>query len=1042
MRKKFKLICVALCAVVALCLGAIGSIAVSNALADEVDIIFQDYSFAEEYVYGDTLFVPAPSKVKLQKGQTQTQAVSAVLFFPDGTTKSEGSYLLDKVGKYKLAYYNANGLSAVKEFYVNKNNYGITQGSTAVFDETLVGKSDLKGIAVSLKDEGSFTFNKAINLYEYEGSSLDVCTIFPLFRAPGSDEPIVTTVSVKLVDFYDESKFVEFYIWCPGASEPNGAYYLGAGASTQILTGLEHNEKRPHEMTEEYDGELYKIHRPQRYQPNTAWGRAINAHHNADLISGGGISLIWDLSNHQMKAVCNKNTAILTDIDSSQIYGVNTFDFDSFFTTGEVRLNVSAYNYSATYFDFALSQVFGYSQDELKDAKIVDEKSPTVLVEVETTEEGKVYLQKGVEYTLPHISQVIDHNYYGKHNLSVYRNYKKTGQVSVSVENGKFTPTALGCYSAVYTATDSYGNQGNYVLEMVVLDQPNISYEKTQLSKLVGAKVNVIPSIEAVGINKGVQTEAFVTAPDGTVSNLYYNGVDGYEYIPKQLGSYTVTYIFKDNVYEEEFSYDVSCVDENSAIIDRPFSFPAYFIKGNTYTIEEVYACLVGNEGFEKKKATVSVSVDGGEYKNLTDSQLEAFKVEANDTLQFKATYNGQSVSSKLYKVIDVGFGKVTTEKDYIKYMQGNYDASLSTLTEGGAKYVFSDNAKMQFIDKISSANFVLEFNVSATEVEKIEITLRDAQNPDGDYVSYALEKGKSSAYQITVNQYSDFRLTSSTVVPSKYTSLIGDFVVSQTNLGIDFDGLQIEGIGSFEKDDALLEMSVVAQGGLEVTVAQINNQEFTVTESMRESKPQLKYQAFNGVTEVGVDHQISACYSSAVLGSVLLKDVKVTVYSPDGEVVTSIDGVRLENVKANAPYTIKLEKVGQYRVEYVTSLIGANKVKTKVTLKDDDYYVINVSEGQAPEIKFKDGANTQTTVKVKVGSKHTVKEFTVTDNVSSGENIKVYTMILDKYFTLEENGYGVSQYKFTRAGEYIVYVLAYDEFGNSSSTYYNVVVA
>ncbi|MBQ7373682.1 MAG: hypothetical protein IJW64_03875 [Clostridia bacterium] len=1041
MRKKFKLIYIALCAVVALCFGAFGTIAIHSALADEVDIIFEDYSFEEEYVYGDTIVVPAPSKVKLQKGQMQTQAVSVVLSFPDGATKSEGSYVLDKVGKYKLAYYNANGLSAVKEFSVDKYNYGITQGSTAVFDETLVNKTDLKGVSVTLKDEGSFTFNKAINLYDYEGSSLDVCTIFPLFRTGGSDEPIVTTVSVKLVDLYDESKFVEFYIWCPGESEKNGAYYLGAGASTQILTGLEYNENRKHEMTEEYDGGLCKIHRPQRYQPNTAWGRAVNAHYNADLISGNGISLVWDLSNQQMKVSCNKVTQIVTDIDSSQIYGVNTFDFKSFFTTGEVCLNVSAYNYSATYFDFALSQVFGYTQDELDNAKIDDKQNPEVFVDVDTTEKGKIYLQKNVEFTLPQISQVIDHNYYGNYNLSVYRNYKKTGQVLVNVDNGKFTPTALGCYSAVYTATDAYGNQGNYVLEMVVLDKPNMSYEKTKLSKLVGAKVNVIPSIEIVGINKPIQTEVFVTDPNGTVSNIYYNGVDGYDYIPKQLGSYTITYNFKDNVYSEEFSYDLTCVDENSVIFDKPFSFPSYFIKGNTYSIGEVNAYLVGNEGFEKKKATVSVSVDGGEFKNLTDSQLEAYKVEADDTLQFKATYNGQSILSKSYKVIDVGFGKVTTEKDYIKYMQGNY--SDSALTENGAKYVFSDSdAKMQFINKISNANFGVKFNLSATQVEKIEITLRDAQNPDGDYVCYVLEKGSSSTIQISISQYRDFRMTSTMVVPSKYTKLNGNFVISQTNLGIDFDGLQIDGIKSFEKDDVLLEMGVVAQGGCEITVSQINNQEFTVQESMRESKPQLKFQSFNGVTEVGVNQEISTCYSSAVLGSVLLKDVKVTVYNPDGEVVTSTDGVRLENVKASLLYTIRLEKVGQYRVEYSTSLIGANKVKTQTTLKYDDYYVINVSESQAPEIKFKDGANTQTTVKLKVGAKHTVKEFTVTDNVSSGENIKVYTMILDKYFTLEENGYGVSEYKFNRAGEYIVYVLAYDEFGNSSSLYYNVVVA
>ena len=110
--------------------------------------------------------------------------------------------------------------------------------------------------------------------------------------------------------------------------------------------------------------------------------------------------------------------------------------------------------------------------------------------------------------------------------------------------------------------------------------------------------------------------------------------------------------------------------------------------------------------------------------------------------------------------------------------------------------------------------------------------------------------------------------------------------------------------------------------------------------------------------------------------------------------------------------------------------------------MKDDDYYIINVSEGIAPVIQFKDGANSQTTVNLSVGATHKVKDFEVTDNVSEKENIKVIVMILDDGFMLEENGYNVSSYVFKNKGKFIVYVIAYDELGNSSSVYYNVVVS
>jgi hypothetical protein len=177
-------------------------------------------------------------------------------------------------------------------------------------------------------------------------------------------------------------------------------------------------------------------------------------------------------------------------------------------------------------------------------------------------------------------------------------------------------------------------------------------------------------------------------------------------------------------------------------------------------------------------------------------------------------------------------------------------------------------------------------------------------------------------------------------------------------------------------------------------------------------------------------------------LSVVLSKDIKVTVTAPDGEIVTSTDGVKLDNVVADKLYEITLSQAGQYRVTYAVSCIGATKSNGQEVLKDDDYYIINVSEGIAPVIQFKDGANSQTTVNLSVGSSHNVKDFEVTDNVTAQENLRVIVMILDEGFTLEENGYNVDSYVFKNKGKFIVYVIAYDELGNSSSAYYNVVVS
>ena len=82
-----------------------------------------------------------------------------------------------------------------------------------------------------------------------------------MFKENADGAPSASTVSIKVVDCYDSSKFVEFYVW---AAASNEVYYTGAGASTQGLTGLEHNPNRPHIMTDSYEGTMYKIHRPSK----------------------------------------------------------------------------------------------------------------------------------------------------------------------------------------------------------------------------------------------------------------------------------------------------------------------------------------------------------------------------------------------------------------------------------------------------------------------------------------------------------------------------------------------------------------------------------------------------------------------------------------------------------------------------------------------------------------------------------------------------------------------------------------------------------
>lgn len=1037
MKSKFKKICIALCSLVILGSGALiaNDVYIGNT---ENNLAFsQEYDIETEYVYGQKFTVPAPEDVQIKTGSNVSKAISVVLECPDGSAKSEGDYTLDKTGTYRLTYYNANGVSATHTFVVNKKYYGISGDASAEFMESLSLKEGTEGIGVTLTSGESFSFNKPINLNEYKDGVLDVCKIYPKFREEYDLNPTATTLSVKIVDCYDPTKFVEYYVWCGSAG--NAPYYAGAGASTQILTGFEQNSTRPDQMTEEYEGEMYKIHRPRRYQSLTTYGRWLASRYDAEVGTHDGISLIWDMSNHQMKARNAGTTYLITDIDSHEVYGTNTFDFDSFFTTGEVILNLEAYNYAATSFDVEIESIFGMSGKELVDGTVVDNQAPVITVDVELTKDNTIYLQKGKSVKLPEISNVLDYNYYGNKSVAVYRNYGKRGQVSSKVENGVFTPQTVGNYTAVYTATDSYGNEGVYLMDVIVLDEENIVYDKTSLDKLVAAKVNVLPYIAASGLNKDVTAEVTVTAPDGKKTKLDYNGVDGYDCLPEYAGEYTVTYLFKDNIYEEAYSYKVTCVDEGVATFKNPFTLPSYLMKGASYTINPITAYTAGNSGLKENVATVSVSVDGGEYQTLSAAQMQAYKVEGNQTVRFKASYQNNEVESELYSVVDVGYGKTTTEKDYLKYMQGNYTSA--ELLDEGLAYTFADGtANMQFINAISSSNFKFNFTLSASAVKEVTLILRDANEPDRSYVTYTYQQANGSSITLTAKQYADGKLVSEGAAYTKHKEWSGSYTLSYSGAGLNVEGALIDAVKAFEKDNALFEICITGAESCKLTVSQLNNQTFTTT--MRESKPQLSFTQNGGAKEADTIYQLSPCYASAVMCSVLTKDVKLTVVAPNGDVVTSVDGILLQNATADRVYEIKLTQIGQYRVSYDVSCVGSTRTSGQSTLKNDDYYIINVSEGIAPTVSFADGSNETTTVNVEVGSTHEIKEFVAEDNSTAAENLKVYKMIMDESFMLEVNGFNVDSYTFNEVGKFIVYVLVYDELGNSAACYYNVVVS
>ena len=161
------------------------------------------------------------------------------------------------------------------------------------------------------------------------------------------------------------------------------------------------------------------------------------------------------------------------------------------------------------------------------------------------------------------------------------------------------------------------------------------------------------------------------------------------------------------------------------------------------------------------------------------------------------------------------------------------------------------------------------------------------------------------------------------------------------------------------------------------------------------------------------------------IVGDVLCPntEAKLTVLSPSGEVVTSLDGTPLQDADATVDYDILLTEYGDYIVSVV-----ANEVSTWLQSNYARFdYIITVLDGEKPTISFKDGFKKS----LKVGELLVIPDFTVSDNHSKAEEITVIKMVVNpKGMPIMLYG-DVNAVRCEYAGTYTIYIYVYDKSGN-----------
>ncbi|MCQ2741993.1 MAG: hypothetical protein MJ239_01670 [Bacilli bacterium] len=988
-------------------------------------VILDDSTFADSYDFGYLLEAPSIEKLYFEKDGVMNKVTYGEVTLPNGVTRVPGKFSLDIPGQYKVAYYAKGGASFKKEFVVRKTVYENGNGVTSYFENSMP-VSAKKGIAVNLVSGSSFKINKVVDIHSFKNGLVDVVNYYPIFRKTKDQIPAASFCTVKLVDAYNPDHFLEFYTWCDKSAIP---YYAGVGSSEQNFTGLEYNPNRPDKINCVYEGVSYNKHVTTRYQVVDAYGVWGGMMDEATLIRENGVSYSWDLNDNKTYFIGKDTNKLITDLDAPEVYDSNPLDVESFFTTGEVYAQFECFGFNSGSMDIEIVSVLGMKGDELKDAIVYDEKAPTI--KTDFMEEGKesVTVSKDEKFYIPSDVTVLDYNYYGDLKTNVYLNYGQPDQSSV-YSSDYFVPTVLGNYSLVYTARDSFGNVSKKVVSLNCVDKKPFTFEEKKVAKLDAAAPNDIPFLEVAGHNGDVSIKAYAIDPKGEVTPLGLNeSKTAYSFVPLYTGEYEISYEISDAFYSTSYSYKVNSEDIGNVYFAKAPAVYPYYIKGASYSLNDFVGVKATANGPVEVKTTPSVSFDGGAFSVVSNPRK--IDITGSSSVKFKFSAGGVEYTSDEIKILDLKFGKRSVERNYVDYFQGNFEAKSEELSS--LRYEFGASGNMTFANVISFSNFAFNFDFEASNANSIEVVLSDYQDR-GNYISVFIEKMTSLTFKATIVQ-NDGKFETK---QSGYFNLSGssesiNILVQSGKLFVnDYVSMEVE--HNFE----LSRLDVMTNGATAIDVKKINNQNVLKAAKMIETGPQSYYDKKTGSFEIGSDYSAAPCVASSVLSPVLADDIRLTITDSSGEVVTSLDGIRLDSVLADRQYDINLAKCGQYRVNYVVSCEGSSRSGGEKIVNDKDYYIVNVDDTVPPVVTFAD----RSTLEVEVHSVVRIRSFTVSDNNSDPSKIKTYVVIEDYNGTISESGFNVGEtYAFHKVGTFKVSVYAYDEYGNWSSDSYTVIV-
>lgn len=1039
--------------VAALFLSAITLVFAGAAKADVIDVTLNSDKIENNYYIGQSFSVPDSAEVEID-GQTVTVTMTdAVFVFPDGTVKEKGTYVLTDAGTYSVIYnFTNNGkkYKAQKTFEVGDYKYEFSNDAlSASYGDLTMSTSGEKGLTISLSEGEEFIFRAPFNVNDSEWAN--ICKLYPV---PVDEEHVdycgthygectrsidcVKFFIVKIIDCYNPDNYVEMLV-DNNLKEYNsptcGTYYTMARAAGQDWVGLGVNAKE-----DSVDAVLYEESYYHRFTisstafPHASYGASSWSASCRELAENGGLSFGYNEQTKQVRFNSLKRTEkqanqMVNDLDCAEIYGDNLF---SGFTTGEVYVSISCSVYRKDVPQtIEIASLLGVEGEALGSTVTDDKTAPIIKSNIGLKDGDSIFVAKGEAFTAPAVT-VYDLNFKSL-NINCYRNYGIDSQSMVCVDGGRFTPSLLGKYTLVYSATDNYGNTSEFTVNLYSVDKKSLEYGEINLDGVtVSGAICTLPKVSVKGLNGDVVTTVYATDPSGKKFE-----VKDYKFDIEYSGNHELEYVFNDGIYTATQTATFNNTSQEVVFLDD-IILNKYYIKGVKYTLDDYFAYTYSDNGLKAVLCDVYAIADGGEPVKLSEEDRAEYTVSAANTLQFMYKYGDNEKYSDVLNVVDVSYGK-DTDTDHTKYFITTYDISKS-----GNSFNFKVNeaGKIEFINPVSVADLSLELEMKAENVNfnVLSIYLKDFASNKTVKISFKKDEKNKLLFAQNGGEFvkaGEYR-TDNGVYGFVQTDFFSGYKVFYqdgkilTNRGDDvvFD------LSDFNAKTAYLTFEIEdVESESTFVLKKIGSQAFK--EKIKESDSVFIVPQQSTLFNLGDTYTIAVPTVNNVLFPVLSGNVYVTVTDDNGEVVEDINGKPLNKAIMNGEYTVKFTNPGIYVVKY-TAIVNGSKGKEIETISKP--IALNVADNVKPEISFSNGTNQDTVVKVKKGATHKVLAYTVSDNCTATEDLTVRVAIYnDRYALLD---YGVfDSYVFENKGTYTVRVICYDDYGNQASASYTVVV-